>query len=72
MSGSNRYYRLWCGEKRYSNWIADEKTVWHLAVRHGLAFEDRNGVAGLGPLTWIEIGERARPKAKTIPIDRRG
>lgn len=69
---STRFYRLWCGRKRHSNWLPDELQVWHLAVDKGLAFEDRYGVAGLGPLTWIEIGERKYVHSKTVPVGRKG
>lgn len=62
------YYRLWCGRKRYTHWLADEKAIWRAALRHGLAYEDRHGIAGLGPLTWIEVGERAYPRSKTISL----
>lgn len=67
-----RFFRLWCGRKRYTNWLANEGEVWRIAVRRGLAYEDQNGIAGLGPLTWIEIGERGRPRARTVVIGRRG
>ena len=66
------FYRLWCGRKRYTNWLASERQIWNLALRHGLAYEDRVGTAGLGPLTWIEIGERARPRSKTVVTGRIG
>lgn len=66
------YYRLWCGRKRYTHWLPSEDGIWRTALRHGLAFEDSQGVASLGPLTWIEIGERQRPRSKTITIGRRG
>ena len=66
-----RLYRLWCGRKRHSPWLADECEVLRRAIRLGLAYET-NGSTGLGPMTWIEIGERARSKARTIPIGRRG
>lgn len=71
MMTKQRFYRLWCGPKRHSPWLADEKHVWERAVRLGLAFES-HGSIGMGPLTWIEIGERARSKAKTVTIGRRG
>lgn len=67
-----RYYRLWCGSKRYTHWLDDEKQIWRIAIREGLAFEDRNGDAGLGPLTWIEVGERKYPRWRTVTVERRG
>jgi hypothetical protein len=66
------YYRLWCGRKRYTPWLADEKQVWRIAVREGLAFEDREGNASLGPLTWIEVGERKYARSRTVTTARRG
>lgn len=66
-----RFYRLWCGRKRHSPWLADEREVLRRAIRLGLAYET-NGSTGLGPMTWIEIGERSRSKARTVPIGRRG
>lgn len=67
-----RFFRLWCGRKRYTPWLDDEREVWRIAVRKGLAYEDADGNAGLGPLTWIEVGERKYPRAKTVTISRRG
>lgn len=69
---NHRFYRLWCGGKRYTPWLADEKQIWRIALREGLAFEDRHGDAGLGPLTWIEVGERKYPRWRTVTIERRG
>jgi len=63
-------YRLWCGKKRYSHWVTDRDSLFDLAARKGIAYSDRNGDIGLGPLTWIEVGDRARPKARTVPRPR--
>ena len=67
-----RFFRLWCGKKRYTPWLPDEDAVWRSAIRHGLAFEDDDGEAGLGPLTWIEVGQRKYARSKTVTIGRRG
>ena len=72
MAPPQRFYRLWCGRKRYTHWMPDEASIWRAALHHGLAFEDDYGMAGLGPLTRIEVGERVRPRAKTVTIGWRG
>ena len=65
-------YRLWCGHKRHSPWLEDEAEIWRIAIRKGLAYEDRHGNAGLGPLTWIEIGDRRYTRSKTLAINKKG
>lgn len=62
-------YRLWCGRKRYTGWIGDRAEIFRIALRHGLAYGDEHQT-GLGPLTWIEIGERKYARSRTIPITR--
>lgn len=64
-----KLYRLWCGKKRYTHWIADEREIWRIALRKGLAYGDEQK-AGLGPLAWIEYGERPRAKARTVSLRR--
>ena len=63
-----RFYRLWCGPKKHSGWKADVEAVWQIAFEKKLAFRDERS-GGLGPLTWIEIGERRSSKGKTIRVD---
>lgn len=63
-----RLYRLWCGKKRYSHWLPDRSDLMRVALRHGLAFEGQGDTCHLGPLTWIEVGERSRPKARTVRV----
>jgi hypothetical protein len=63
-----RVYRLRCGRKCHSAWMADEDEVWRIAIEKGLAYEDEDGMAGLGPLTWIEIGERRYERSRTFPV----
>lgn len=66
-----KVYRLWCGRKRYTPWLPDLESVWAEAFRHGLAFPGINGgLGGLGPLTWIEKGERSYEGRKTISLGR--
>lgn len=71
-SSPQRLYRLWCGKKRYTHWLPSKGQVIDVALRHGLAFEAKEDQVHLGPLTWIEHGERARPKARTISLGRLG
>lgn len=62
-------YRLWCGQKRYSHWIADIKEIWRVAIAKELAYVDERGEwAGLGPLTWIEKGERKYARSATVSL----
>lgn len=64
-----KVYRLWCGRKRYTHWLTDERELWRIARRKGLAYGEE-GSSGLGPLAWIEYGERPRQKARTITVRR--
>lgn len=65
-------YRLWCGRKRHSHWLESREALIRAAVAKGLAFDDGQGNVSLGPLTWIEYGERARAKVRTISLGRGG
>lgn len=67
-----RVYRLWCGKRRYSPWRESLDDLIHLAIRHSLAFPGTGDTCDLGPLTWIEEGERRRAKARTISLGRLG
>jgi hypothetical protein len=62
-----KFYRLWCGQKCHSTWQSDLSAIWKMAYRKGLAYRNLNGDGGgsLGPLTWIELGTRRYPRAKT-------
>ncbi len=64
-----KLYRLWCGKKRYTHWLTDEREIWRIAKQKGLAYGDERG-SGLGPLTWIEYGQRDRPKTRTRVLHR--
>jgi hypothetical protein len=64
-----KLYRLWCGNKRYTHWLPELDEIWRIALRKGLAYGDERS-AGLGPLAWIEYGERPRPKARTVTLRR--
>jgi len=52
--------------------LPDEDLLWRIAIDKGLAYEDRNGAASLGPLTWIEVGERRYAHSRTVPVGRKG
>lgn len=65
-----KFYRLWCGRKRYTGWIASRREVFRIALRHGLAYGDEDGDIGLGPLTWLEHGHRKYPRSRTVVVDR--
>jgi hypothetical protein len=66
-----KLYRLWCGKKLYTPWLSDQDELWRIALREGLAYGDARGI-GLGPLTWIQHGERKHPKGRTIVIGQTG
>ena len=65
-----QFYRVWCGRKCYTAWLPDRTDAYAQAVAHGLAF-DTDGVIALGPLTWIEVGERTYARSRTVPVPRR-
>lgn len=69
MNGGLTFYRLWCGKKRYTHWLADRQLVWQAAIDHGLAFKSK-GLVHLGPLTWIEKGTRRYARSRTVPCPR--
>ena len=64
-----RYYRVWCGAKCYSAWLPDRDDAYAVAEGYGLAFRDDDVIA-LGPLTWIEVGERTYARSRTVPLPR--
>jgi hypothetical protein len=64
-----RLCRVWCGRKRWTGWLPSRLEAFRAAAELGLAYEDRHGQIGLGPLTWIEYGERRYARSKTVPID---
>lgn len=67
MPKPSRFFRVMCGRKAHSGWLTPESVAWKVAVDKGLASSDRFGRIYFGPLVWIEVGTRARPKARTIP-----
>lgn len=65
-----KFCRVWCGQKRWTGWLPSERAAFEAAVELGLAYQDSQGQIGLGPLTWIEYGERRYARSKTIPVAR--
>lgn len=63
-------YRVRCGTRIYGGWKASRKDAFLHAWRHGLAYGEPEGPIGLGPLTWIEIGQRKYARSKTVSLDR--
>ena len=67
------YYRLWCGRKRYSPWLPCRQATLAAGVPHRVTFDDKlRGGIFLGPLAWVEVGERRYPRSKTVPARREG
>jgi hypothetical protein len=64
-------YRLWCGRKRHGGW----RTSRYEAFRDGLAervtFRDGRRIH-LGPLAWLEVGQRRYARSKTVVVGREG
>lgn len=65
-----RFYRVWCGRKCYSAWLSDCDDAYLVAEQHGLAYRSGDKIA-LGPLTWIEVGERTYARSRTVPVSSR-
>ena len=67
-----KVYRLWCGKKRYGPWREDLGELLRLAIRLGLAYPGKDDTCNLGPLTWIETGERRYAKSRTVSHGKAG
>ena len=61
------FFRVMCGRKAHSSWVTPESMALKIAVDNGLASTNHGGRIYFGPLVWIEVGIRARPKVRTIP-----
>lgn len=62
-------YRVRCGRKVWSPWLADETEALWRAHHLGLArFDFKRRRFFPGPLTWIEVGERAYAGRRTVPV----
>lgn len=62
-----KFYRLWCGRKRYSSWKPTRWEAMASGIPHKVTFGDR-GKVHMGPLAWLEIGERRYAKSRTISL----
>jgi len=68
-----RFFRLHCGRRRYGGWKADRLDAFRAGLREGVTFEDPpNGTLHLGPLAWIEVGERRYARSRTVSVGRQG
>lgn len=70
-----RFFRVRCGRKVWSPWLAEESEAWWRAHHLRLArYDFKRRQFFPGPLTWIEIGERAYAGRRTVPLrtDERG
>jgi len=65
------FYRLWCGSKRYGGWQRTRLDAVKAGLPHRVTFSDGRNIT-LGPLAWIEVGERRYARSKTIVIGRMG
>lgn len=63
------FYRPVCGRKRYGPWRRTSLEAFKVAAHHGLAYSDGRQIC-LGPLTWIEKGQRRYARSRTIPVGR--
>ena len=54
MKPVQRLYRVRCADAIHSEWLETDDEAWAIAMKKGLAYEHHDGIAGLGPLTWIE------------------
>lgn len=62
-----KFYRLWCGRKRYSGWQTSQAQAMAAGIPHRVTFKD-GAMVHMGPLAWIEVGERRYPKSRTISL----
>ena len=62
-------FRVRCGKKIWSPWLADKEEVWWRAHHLRLArYDHKRRIFLPGPLTWIERGERAYAGRRTVPL----
>lgn len=59
------FYRLWCGTKRWSGWKPNRREAMLAGVPHGVTYQDSRAVS-LGPLAWVEKGERRYARSRTL------
>jgi hypothetical protein len=63
------FYRLRCGRNVWSPWLPCRTDAMQAGVSPGVTFEDRRGL-WLGPLAWIEQGQRRYNRSRTVPCGR--
>ena len=64
-----QFYRVRCGRKIWSPWLADETDAWWRAHQLQLArFDHKRRMFFPGPLTWIERGQRQYAGRRTVPM----
>ena len=63
------FYRLRCGDKIYGPWHAGQVDAFSAGLPHKVTFKDGNRIH-LGPLAWIEKGQRRYAKSRTVPLGR--
>lgn len=61
------FFRLRCGDRVWSSWLAEERDAWDVAVAEGLATRDARRTYP-APLVWIEKGHRKYAKSRTVPM----
>ena len=62
--------RVWCGRKCWTGWLPGRAAAFEAAIDLGLAYKHpSDGSVGLGPLTWIEYGERRYARSRTVRVD---
>lgn len=64
-------YRLWCGRKRYGGWKLSRTEAFKAGLADRVTFRDGRRIF-LGPLAWIEVGQRRYARSKTVVVDRHG
>lgn len=62
-------YRLWCGRKRYSGWLPSSRAAREAGLTHKVTFQ-HGRLLSLGPLAWVEIGERKYSRSRTVTVGR--
>ena len=69
-----RFYRLRCGRRVYGGWKATKEDAIRAGLPDRVTFEDPQDRRQLrmGPLAWLEVGERRYARSRTIVIGREG
>jgi len=64
-------FRLWCGRRRYGGWRRSRIDAFKDGLADRVTFKD-GGNIHLGPLAWIEVGERKYTRSRTVTVGREG